>query len=82
MISSTCKKNFKNLLVNNYWSDFKMIWYKWSFGDPLYQSCSNYFEWFKNMATIAEVVARVFFAFVNIGNLVVERETTLAVGID
>ena len=29
-------------------SDFKIIWYKWSFDD--YQSCSNYFDWLKNMA--------------------------------
>ena len=28
-------KNFKNLLVKNYWSDFKIIWYKWSLGDPV-----------------------------------------------
>ena len=25
----------KNLLVKNYWSDFKIIWYKWSLGDHL-----------------------------------------------
>ena len=28
-------KLLKNLLVKNYWSDFKIIWYKWSLGDPL-----------------------------------------------
>ena len=25
----------KKILVKNYWSDFKIIWYKWSLGDPL-----------------------------------------------
>ena len=29
------EKLLKNLLVKNYWSDFKIIWYKWSLGDPL-----------------------------------------------
>ena len=36
------EKNFK---IKNYWSDFKIFWYKW----PLYQSCSCYFDWLKNM---------------------------------
>ena len=31
---ATKRKNFKNL-VKNYWSDFKIIWYKWSLGGPL-----------------------------------------------
>ena len=29
------RKNFKNLLVKNYRSYFKIMWYKWSLGDPL-----------------------------------------------
>ena len=29
------KKNFKNLLVRNYWIDFNIIFQKCSFGDPL-----------------------------------------------
>ena len=38
----------------------------------IYQSCSNYFDWLKNMAT-RECGAS--FSYVNMGNLV--RETTL-----
>ena len=26
---------YKNLLVINHWTDFKIIWQKYSFGDPL-----------------------------------------------
>ena len=31
----SCLENFKNLLVRNHWSDFKIILQKCSFGDPL-----------------------------------------------
>ena len=31
---ATKRKNFKNL-AKNYWSDFKIIWCKWSLSDPL-----------------------------------------------
>ena len=43
------EKNLKNLLFKNYWSDFNIMWYRWSLamGD---QSCSNYFDWMKNKA--------------------------------
>ena len=44
---ATKRKNLKNL-VKSYWLDFKIIWYKRSFDDC--QSCSNYFDWLKNMA--------------------------------
>ena len=31
-------------MLKNNWPDLKIIWHKWSFGDPigLYQDCSNY----------------------------------------
>ena len=49
IVMATKRKNFKNLLVKNYLSDLKIIWYKWSLGG-LYQSWSNYFDWLKNVA--------------------------------
>ena len=67
------RENFKNL-VKNYLSDFKISQYK--INGPwvtIYQSCSNYFDWLKNMAA---TVCDKFFSYVNIGNLV--REATLA----
>ena len=33
-------RKFKNLLVRNHWTDFKIILQKCSFGDPLLQKCS------------------------------------------
>ena len=37
VVAIICKKEklLKNLLGKNYWSDFKIIRYKWSLGDPL-----------------------------------------------
>ena len=43
-IATKRKKRLKNL-VQNYWSDLKIIWHKWSFAD----SCPRLFILFKLM---------------------------------
>ena len=67
------KNTLKHLLVKNYWSDFKIIWYRWS-RVTLYQSCSNYYTphklclWWVYCFHVVRVCVRlsVTFCFLNI----------------
>ena len=68
-------ENFKNLLVQNHWTNFNIILQKCSFGDPL-QDCSSHMDSSKNMAARGRGLISLYIYIENFKNLLVRNHWT------
>ena len=79
------KKNFKNFLVSNHWTDFNIIYQKYFFGD-LNQDCSSHHvsskkkkkkEKKKNIATSGQGLFSLYIYIENVKNHLVRNHLNI-----
>ena len=70
-----CIENFKNLLVRNNWTDFRIILQKCFFGDPLARLFKP-FGFVKNMAARGRGLFSLYICIENFKNLLVRNHWT------
>ena len=68
-------ENFKNLLVRNHWTDFHIILWKCSFGDPVPRLFKP-FGFVKNMAARGRGLFSLYICIENFKNLLVRNHWT------